>query len=118
MNKAKAGLYRYAAKLERVIDGDTLILTIDLGFHIYMQEHVRLFGVNTPEIYGPGSSEAGKDAHAYTEQWLAKAGPLCIVSRRYDAREKYGRVLAEVYREGDPTSLNDALINSGHGSAI
>ena len=44
--------YRYRAELDRVVDGDTLDVVIDLGFYIRIKERIRLEGMDTPEIYG------------------------------------------------------------------
>ena len=50
--------YRYLSELDRVVDGDTLDVVIDLGFYIKIKERIRLEGVDTPEIYGvPQDSE-------------------------------------------------------------
>ena len=42
-------MYEYAAKVERVVDGDTIDVTLDLGFSIQYQARIRLLGINTPE---------------------------------------------------------------------
>ena len=42
-------VYEYKAKLDRVIDGDTVDCFIDLGFNINIKERVRLKGIDTPE---------------------------------------------------------------------
>jgi endonuclease YncB( thermonuclease family) len=42
-------MYEYAAKLVRIIDGDTFVAQLDLGFKIHKIETVRLSGINTPE---------------------------------------------------------------------
>ena len=42
--------YRYLAELDRVVDGDTLDVLIDLGFYIRIKERIRLEGVDTPEL--------------------------------------------------------------------
>jgi len=42
--------YRYRAELDRVVDGDTLDVVIDLGFYIRIKERIRLEGVDTPEL--------------------------------------------------------------------
>ena len=42
--------YRYRAELDRVVDGDTLDVVIDLGFYIKIKERIRLEGVDTPEL--------------------------------------------------------------------
>ena len=44
--------YRYRAELDRVVDGDTFDVLIDLGFYIRIKERIRLEEVDTPEIYG------------------------------------------------------------------
>ncbi len=46
-------MYQYKAKIVRVIDGDTYEIDIDLGLSVWVRgERVRLYGVNTPEVYG------------------------------------------------------------------
>ena len=42
-------MYTYKAKLDRVVDGDTLDANIDLGFDITVHKRIRLAGINTPE---------------------------------------------------------------------
>ena len=42
-------MYEYAATVERVVDGDTIDVTLDLGFSIQYQARIRLHGINTPE---------------------------------------------------------------------
>ena len=42
-------MYTYKAKLIRVIDGDTIVADIDLGFNMILRDqHIRLTGINTP----------------------------------------------------------------------
>ena len=45
-------MYEYKAKVLRVIDGDTMICEVDLGFSIKVTERIRLRGINTPEVRG------------------------------------------------------------------
>ena len=47
--KTKASPYFYPATLDKVIDGDTITCTLDLGFHIYHWKKIRFYGVNAPE---------------------------------------------------------------------
>jgi len=42
-------VYKYNAKLIRVIDGDTIDALIDLGFNVWVKKRIRLYGINTPE---------------------------------------------------------------------
>ena len=49
--------YTYAARLERIIDGDTAVLLIDLGFDISTSQHVRFKGYNAPETHKTHATE-------------------------------------------------------------
>ena len=42
-------LYHYKAKVDRVVDGDTIDVTLDLGFDLHMQARIRFVGINAPE---------------------------------------------------------------------
>jgi endonuclease YncB( thermonuclease family) len=107
-------LYVYPAQLIRVVDGDTVVLALDLGFHVYHHEHVRLAGVNAPEVFGAHASEAGRQARTFTAEWFGGPGAmgrgLVYHSARYDEREKYGRSLGFIYDADDGASLNDDLL--------
>jgi micrococcal nuclease len=107
-------LYRYQARLIRVIDGDTVVLEIDLGFRCSIHDqHVRLFGVDTPELNGPDAMKA-VDARQFTTMWFRDAPRVYIESYRdREEQDSFGRILARVYREGDPVSLNDRLLAAG-----
>jgi micrococcal nuclease len=131
--------YKYSATVVKIVDGDTIDISIDLGFKISIAERVRLYGIDTPETYGvkKGSAEynAGKAATAFVEQWLrdcdahpvGNAGeyprqPMQITIQSYDGKElhtgKYGRWIADVYRPGDLTSLSAALAAAGHAKYV
>lgn len=107
----------YKADLVRVIDGDTIDVTIDLGFSISMLARVRLKGVDTPEIFGPNAGPAGKQAQAFVTVWCSACTGLLLQSLKWE-REKYGRVLGDFFRvrsDGttDPISLAQALREAG-----
>jgi micrococcal nuclease len=68
-------MYDYEARLNRVIDGDTYVLDIDLGFHVWTTQHIRLLGIDCPERNTP----EGKCAKAFAESWFASCrGPLTV----------------------------------------
>ena len=46
-------MYNYKAKVVRVVDGDTVDLKVDLGFHISANERFRIKDIDTPEIWRP-----------------------------------------------------------------
>ena len=96
--------------VDKVVDGDTFYLTVDLGFHVYHRIKVRLQGVDAPEIFRPvneAEKKAGLAARDFVERWL-KQGRLIIKTYK-DRTGKYGRYLADVYREGEDESLSHAL---------
>ncbi len=93
----------------RVIDGDTLTATLDLGWGVqYAKATIRLAAVNCPER----SEQAGRDAAAFTTA-LLPAGTGIVV--RSHSRDKYGRVLATVEFAG--TDLATELLAAGHATA-
>lgn len=92
-------LYYYNARVVRVVDGDTLDLDIDLGFHITIRHRVRLVGINTPETFGPKAKTegaAGLAAKQFVESQLP-VGCAVQVRTHLDAADKYGRLLADVW---------------------
>jgi len=101
-------VYIYAAQPAKVIDGDTLDVITDLGFHIHIQQRIRLRGINCPEH---GSPE-GDAATAYTKAWIAEHGPDLVLHTELDKTEKFGRILGTV--SADARTLNDDLVTNGH----
>lgn len=95
--------------LDRVIDGDSLVLLVDTGFRHFAKVHVRLSGVDTPERTDP---EGWRKAREYAENWLAEAGGImfsCFGEDKYG-----GRWLGSIFNvRGE--SLSDALIASRVG---
>lgn len=88
--------YTYRAHVERVIDGDTIDVAIDLGFSTWRRgERLRLLNVRAPEMTGPDKKQ-GKLAKE-TLAGLLKLGTQLVVETHKDEHDKYGRMLAEVY---------------------
>lgn len=118
-------MYQYNAIVERIVDGDTLDLLIDLGFRTFVKQRVRLYGINTPETFGvkKGSAEyeAGKAATRFVYSWLDGEGSEVSI-QSHDGKPlgqgKYGRWLVEVLLPNDPVSLNDALVEAGHAEWV
>jgi len=107
--------YRYRAELDRVVDGDTLDVLIDLGFYIKIKERIRLEGVDTPEIYGvPQDSEEyrrGLEAKEYVERRLVENRNQMIIETR--KMGKWRRWLAKVYLPDTGRTLNEELVEKG-----
>jgi len=94
----------------RVVDGDTLEATIDLGFHISFKTKLRLYGINCPEL----STNKGKKAKAFVEQMINGADKVQIQTIK-NRQGKYGRYLAIVYiyKNGQAINLNKLLLDKG-----
>lgn len=118
MTEMSGQLWTYRSKLIRVVDGDTIDLEIDQGFRSYRMERIRLLHVNAPEVHGL-TKVAGDAATAFTRDWL-RVGvaldpwPLTVQTSKSD---DFGRFLGIVWRQGDPISLNQALLTSAHAVA-
>lgn len=69
--------------VERVIDGDSLVVLVDLGYRAYLKARIRLLGIDTPERGEPGWAEARDNLAA-----LAPAGAACVVTTV--GPDKYG----------------------------
>ena len=100
-------MYEYAARLVKVVDGDTLDLMIDVGFDVHIKQRVRLLGINCAEH----GTIAGDDATAFTKTWIAEHGPDLIVRTVMDRKEKYGRILGTIV--ADTHILNNDLVTAG-----
>ena len=110
--------------IDKVLDGDTIDVTIDLGFDLYKKERVRVAGVDTPEKRTRDLEEKELGIHA--TNWLkekldgAIAGDddLVIRTELVGGVGKYGRLLGWLYIGGDAaTSLNEQMIEEGYAWA-
>lgn len=102
-------MYDYKAKVQRVVDGDTVDLDIDVGFHMRALVRVRLVGVDTPEVYGPNACEEGKEASAFTKDLLPEGQDVIVTTQKTG---KYDRWLA-IIELPDGRCINDLLIAEG-----
>lgn len=101
-------LYEYKAEVVEVHDGDTLTVSIDLGFSVTLEnEHLRLYGLDAPEL----SSPAGKTSAEYAQSILPSGTPIMVRTIK-DKKEKYGRYLAIVFL-ADGRNFNEMLIATG-----
>ena len=110
-------------KINKVVDGDTIDVTIDLGFDLYKKERVRIAGVDTPEKRTRDLEEKalGLDATAWMKDKLTETikgdEELIIRTELKGGTGKYGRLLGWLYvGEGD-ISLNEQMITEGYAWA-
>lgn len=107
--RAQAG----TATVVKVVDGDTVRVRIDGA-----EESVRLIGIDTPETHGRGGLREcfGKEATRRT-QALLPAGTRVRLVRDAELRDRYGRLLAYVYRADDDLFVNLTLAEEGYAAA-
>ena len=107
-------------KINRVLDGDTIDVTIDLGFDLFKKERVRIAGVDTPEKRTRDLEEKalGLDAtdwmKKHLEDTIAGDEELTIRTELVGGMGKYGRLLGWLYVGEDTVSLNELMITEGY----
>jgi micrococcal nuclease len=106
----------YVRKVEKVVDGDTIDVLIDLGFDILFQSRVRLAGIDTPESRTKDLKEKalGLESKEYLSKHIKDAKSVVIKTEKMNSTEKFGRILGWIYVNGDTVSLNDMMINDGY----
>lgn len=102
-------MYEYQAVVNRVIDGDTIEVAVDLGFSLVWTTPLRMYGINAPETNSPSPVEraAAMLAKGYLVTHLL--GQTVRV-KTVKPKDKYGRYLAEVWKT-EGRSVNQAMID-------
>lgn len=112
-------LYVYKAYVTDVYDGDTITVSIDLGFNNWaVRQKIRLLGINTPEVRGP-EKESGIKVRDYVRSLILEK--VVVLRTIKDKKDKYGRYLGEIYysteNEEGLTSLNVHLLEQDMADA-
>jgi hypothetical protein len=125
---------KYIAKVVNVIDGDTIVAIVQVFPDLYYQLHFRLYGINAPEISGTERPYGLESKYflinkitniAVVDLKEMSYAQLCAIFNReksyyvyidcVDEKDKYGRVLANIYMDPEYTiCLNERLLNGGH----
>ncbi len=105
-------MYEYNAKLIRVIDGDTIDASIDLGFDVWVKKRIRLYGIDAPESRTRDLEEKKKGIETKERlQALLDANEGAFVVRS-EGVGKYGRCLGVIIIDGD--NINESLVKEGY----
>jgi len=118
-------IFNYRARVDRVVDGDTIIMQIDLGFHMTAKVSVRLLGVDTPELRSkdPEERQRAQFARSFTDVWCNEAvgnpkitdpwveWPFVISTSKADS---FGRWLGRVWSLRTGEQLNEAIVAAGY----
>ena len=101
--------YIYAVELDRVVDGDTILVRVDLGFHTWSSQRLRLRGINTAELHSSENSESALTAKHVVETKLQN----CNIVIQTFKTDIYGRYIADVYYHETLNKISD-IIKDGH----
>jgi len=110
-------VYEYRVKkVNKIVDGDTIDVDIDLGFDISFSSRVRLAGIDTPESRTTDLKEKalGVEVKEKIKKEIAAAKDIVIKTEKPDSSEKYGRILGWLFLDGNTVSLNQQLIDQGY----
>jgi micrococcal nuclease len=110
-------MYEYSCKVERVVDGDTVDVVLNLGFDIMYKSRVRLYGIDTPESRTRNLDEKarGKMASAFLKNAIDTGEKVVIQTKLKDSRGKFGRVLGNIIVDG--ININQLMIDNYHAAA-
>ncbi len=94
--------------VERIIDGDTAVVTLDLGWRVYrMGERLRISGLNSPER----GTQEGRDAREAARQLLPVGARVTVTS---EAKPSFERTVGSITL-ADGRDFADAMVSLGHG---
>ncbi len=107
-------MYTYFCKIDRVIDGDTVVATIDLGLHVKVTRTVRFLGINAYEM----NTEEGRNGKTYLEHLFSGSVPF-VVQTILDRNDKYGRLLGTFYvGTVAGMNINNEMVRSGFAKVM
>jgi endonuclease YncB( thermonuclease family) len=109
-------MYEYAARLIRVVDGDTVWVDVDLGFDAHRHIDLRLLGIQAPELNTP----EGETAKTTLEHliWSYARDGVFLVRTVKDHHDLYGRYLAMLvgwHEDGSECDINERMVELARG---
>lgn len=114
MNVSEWPLFRYRGMVERILDGDTISVFLDLGDRTYRSRRIRLLGYDAAELFSGSDREAGADAKAALEA-IVPVGCTVYIATQLD-HTSFDRLLGVCYAAGSGDELLDvaaSMIASG-----
>lgn len=114
-------MYNYKAKLDRVVDGDTIDLEIDMGFKITTNQRIRLASIDTPETFRQKHDSDEYKAGMVSRNFVVKRLEENQNEMRIETLKdtgKYGRYIGVIWLADSETSLNDELVQKGFAKYV
>ena len=112
-------MFEYFCKVNRVVDGDTIDVTVDLGFDIHHSARVRMMGIDTPESRTRNLEEKALGLASKARLKELHKGQKIKIETSKEGKGKFGRILADVIvcnKDGTEINCNQQLIEEGHAS--
>ena len=108
-------MYQYKINVLKIVDGDTLDVSIDLGFYVTTIQRIRLVGVDTPETNSKDELERklANEAKQFITEWISTQKQMLIKTTKDD---KYGRMLGEITGDNGQI-INNILVEKGYAWA-
>jgi endonuclease YncB( thermonuclease family) len=111
-------MYQYRIeKIFKILDGDTIEVLIDLGFHTYIRKTIRLVDINAPEVrtLNEEVKKYGLRAKEKLEEYLNGGdGNLIVSTLKPDSKDAYGRVLGTLYKEGQNLTASEYMLANSY----
>lgn len=111
-------MFEYMALIDRVIDGDTVVAVVDLGFRLFHVLTLRLVGIDAPELSIPEERSRALEASAYLTKLLLACDNKVLIRTVKDVHDtdkpdSFGRFLATLY-DHTGMNLNEAMVAGGY----
>jgi endonuclease YncB( thermonuclease family) len=105
--------YNYGVKIDRIVDGDTIDVMIDLGFNTHIKRRIRMYGINAPESRTRDLEEKARGLAS--KERLTEIVDNDDIIMKSHGKGKYGRVLGELFikKENEYISVNETLVKEG-----
>jgi micrococcal nuclease len=106
-------MYEYKVTLDRVIDGDTVDVDIQLGFKVVLsKQRIRLHGIDTPESRTRNKEE--KVRGLLSKEYLKNICESSTIRLLSKDRGKFGRILGILYQDDETVSINQRMCDDGY----
>lgn len=96
----------YCAIVERIVDGDTVIVQVDLGFKVMMSIGVRLARINAPEM----NTASGRESKKYLEDILPVDSEVYVICH---GKDKYGRWISDICKDRIDETISSRMLADG-----
>lgn len=106
--------YIYKAEVDRVVDGDTVDVLLDLSFGVYRKVRIRANGIDTPESRTRNKAEKLLGLAAKNRMKILCGKTIYVESLNGGKLDKYGRLLADMFTHESKRNICKLLIEEGH----